>query len=115
MPFLPLLCLLFVQVFTGCAPEVGTNCQLCLSVIKDQILNRASMTCTLLGVHFIVAAGWFSLSPSSLPSIVVLGANLDGCNQAVCASGVRSCVLPPPPVLHARAQASPWVSRVLRL
>lgn len=34
------------EVFTGCAADVGTNCQLCLSVIKDQILNRASMTCT---------------------------------------------------------------------
>jgi hypothetical protein len=43
-----------LQVFNGCAPDVGTNCQLCLSVIKDQILNRASMTCKVSGLFFFV-------------------------------------------------------------
>ncbi len=37
-------------MFQGCAPDIGSSCQLCLSVIKDQILNRGSMTCIAIGL-----------------------------------------------------------------
>jgi hypothetical protein len=38
------------QVFQGCSSDIASSCQLCLSVIKDQILNRGSMTCIAMGL-----------------------------------------------------------------
>lgn len=33
------------EVFATCPAKVGKECQLCLSVVSDQILSRGSMTC----------------------------------------------------------------------
>ena len=37
-------------MFQGCSGDIASSCQLCLSVIKDQILNRGSMTCIAMGL-----------------------------------------------------------------
>jgi hypothetical protein len=39
-----------IEVFRGCSADIGKQCQLCLSVVKDQILNRGSMTCIAMGL-----------------------------------------------------------------
>lgn len=39
-----------IEVFHGCSGPIKKECQLCLSVIADQILNRASMVCIALGL-----------------------------------------------------------------
>ena len=70
------------QVFTGCSPSVAEHCQLALSVVGDQILNRGVMTviavgltsthCFLLGYQRFVASD-INLWPGVASMVRVFG------------------------------------------